>query len=371
MGIAHWRVDRDLDYARTGRLLCRCWEYFSPDERYPEYQYAHLSPSGNAAVYRMVRACLAQAGLDAERFGTSHWNPLGARVPSGSRVFVLANFVQHELPTRRRGDIEGKCTHGSVLRALFDYLLIAVGPNGRVKFGNAPLPNCNWELVLQQTRADKVLEFYRLQGLKVTATDLRIVEPGDWRVRIDLGESSLLEPLYRFGNPRFRVTNYNPDRTMSFHDRRRHVYVLHREVLDADVVFSLPKLKTHEKVGITGALKGCVGAVAEKDCLPHHRFGGSTENGDEYPNDPLRLMRLSSRIHEWVYRSERSTGGKLLRSSDRVLQGFKKRLVPRSRRGVVGKRYCMAHGPRSGPYYPTLARKQAAVETCSRASGAG
>src|SRR6478672_7644357 len=123
----------------------------------------------------MVRACLAQAGLDRERFGTSHWNPLGAFVPCGSRVFVLANFVQHELPTQRRGDIEGKCTHGSVLRALLDYLLIAVGPNGRVKFGNAPLQNCNWELVLQQTRADKVLEFYRLQGLKVTATDLRIV----------------------------------------------------------------------------------------------------------------------------------------------------------------------------------------------------
>lgn len=41
--------------------------------------------------------------------------------------------------------------------------------------------------------------------------------------------------------------------------------------MDADVIVHVPKLKTHEKVGITCALKGVVGS---KECLAHYRAGG-------------------------------------------------------------------------------------------------
>ena len=310
-------------------------EYFSPHERYPEYRYDHVASAPNS-VYSLVRTCLAQAGLDRENFGTSDWNPLGVFAPPRSSVFVLANFVQEELLTQRKGDINAKCTHGSVLRAILDYLLIAVGPNGRVTFGNAALQNCNWGLVFRQTGTDKVSDFYTKQGVEVRAMDLRLATPGsggcdaadDRGVNIDLGMASLLEPLYRRGSPQFRVTNYNSDRTMSYHARGKHVYVLHREVLDADLVVSVPKLKTHEKVGITCALKGCVGAVGCKDCLPHHRFGSSVQDGDEYPIDRLGLLRAMSVIHEWVYKTDQTISGRFLRGSDRMLQRLKKRLVP-------------------------------------------
>ena len=66
------------------------------------------------------------------------------------------------------------------------------------------------------------------------------------------------------------------------HAPGRHRYVIAREIIEADVVFSLPKLKTHERAGLTGALKNFVGINGHKDCLPHHRKGGSLAGGDCY-----------------------------------------------------------------------------------------
>jgi hypothetical protein len=59
-------------------------------------------------------------------------------------------------------------------------------------------------------------------------------------------------------------------------------------VFEADVVLSLPKLKTHRKTGITGALKNLVGINGNKDYLPHHRVGGTLDGGDCYPGRSLR-----------------------------------------------------------------------------------
>ena len=52
--------------------------------------------------------------------------------------------------------------------------------------------------------------------------------------------------------------------------------------IDADVVVNVPKLKTHKKAGITGALKNLVGINGHKAFLPHHRKGGSLDGGDAY-----------------------------------------------------------------------------------------
>ncbi|CAF3700014.1 unnamed protein product, partial [Rotaria sp. Silwood1] len=56
-----------------------------------------------------------------------------------------------------------------------------------------------------------------------------------------------------------------------------------KELFDADVVISLPKVKTHQKAGITAALKNLVGVNGDKDFLPHHRLGGTDMGGDCYP----------------------------------------------------------------------------------------
>ena len=81
----------------------------------------------------------------------------------------------------------------------------------------------------------------------------------------------------------FRVTQYNPAYLAKSHKTGMHKYCITKALFNSDVVISLPKIKTHQKAGITGALKNIVGLNGDKDCLPHHRLGGSNLGGDCYP----------------------------------------------------------------------------------------
>ncbi len=286
---------------------------FSPDEQFPEYPFSHLSRAPNA-VYRAVRQCLAEAGLDRQRFGTPEWNPLGEFVGPGGRVFVLCNFVYHRRPGETLAQFQAKCTQASVIRPIIDYALKAVGPHGRVEFGNAPLQSAVWDSVLRDTGADKLVQFYQAYAPgKVAACDLRghiaamgrLGIPGEairragTEVLIDLGRQSLLEGAA--GNRQYRVSQYDPRQTEQFQSEGLHVYAVSVNVLQSDLVISIPKLKTHEKVGITGAIKGCVGAIALKQSLAHHRKGPPQHGGDEFPSPrPLHMLLSSIADFAWA-----------------------------------------------------------------------
>jgi uncharacterized protein (DUF362 family) len=309
-------------------------DFFSPNTAYPEYVFDHLAIQPNR-VYEAVRRVFSQAGLDRSRYGSPDWNPLGEFIKPGSRVFVLCNFVNHRRPGESLSDFSSKCTHGSVLRAVLDYVLSAVGAEGQVHFGNAPLQSCNWDAILCETGAKRVEQFYQGKGLPVKACDLRLwaIELGRMRtikhierrgdqdiVAVDLESASLLSDLDRPG-VRFRVINYDPRRIEEFQQNRRHVYLVNRQALEADVILSIPKLKTHEKVGITCSIKGCVGIVAHKDCLAHHRFGPPHKGGDEYPSDALGLKRAISHLHDAIQGiSPENPSGKWLMFLDRIVQ---------------------------------------------------
>ena len=311
---------------------------FSPDELFPEYQFADVSGEKNP-VYRAVRQCLAQSGLDQEHYGTPAWNPLGEYVKPGNRVFVLCNFANERREGERVEDYQSRCTHGSVIRTLIDYVLIAVGPTGTVSFGNAPTQFCHWDQVLKDTGADQVLRYYKSQGSPVDARDLRLfvtdanylgaVRSVERRAesqgaRIVLGPDSLLSALDQKPVHRYRVMNYNPKRTEAFHSAGRHEYVVNHQILEADIILSIPKLKTHEKVGISCALKGFVGTVGHKDSLPHHRYGSPDIGGDEYPADRWGLLRFASAFHEKV---QQTTPDTPVGSSLRVAYRFLKRAI--------------------------------------------
>lgn len=310
-------------------------DFYSPDERFPEYRFEHLA-AGKNPVYRAVRDCFVQSGLDQEHLGAPSWNPLGVFIRPGSRVFVLCNFVFHRVPGESAEDFAAKCVHGSVLRALLDYVLLAVGQNGRVRFGNASMQNCHWESVFRETGAQTVAQFYQSNGAPVQAKDLRLFlgeknrfgavrkverrDEGDG-VIVNLAADSLLVEIDREPFTPYRVMNYSPARTEAFHTRGSHAYVINREILEADIVIDLAKLKTHEKTGITGALKSCVGAVGHKDSLPHHRFGPPTIGGDEYPSDATGLLRMASAFHDQAQRvPPGDIGSNILRVTDRFLR---------------------------------------------------
>ena len=334
--------DPSLKYPDAG-------EYFSPDQIFPEYQFGHTAKKPNR-VYAAVRQCLADAGLDIENFGKPAWNPLRDYITPGQRVFVLCNFVKHNV-TRDAQIMLAKCTHGSVVRALIDYVLIALRGAGSIRFGNAALQSADWDRVIHETGAQSVQEFYGKCGkadVPVQLVDLRqhivymntlgMVEPlyhGDDAkscVPVDLGSESLLDELYRSGaDPRFRVLDYDHHRIERCHSKGRHVYLVNRMILESDVIVSIPKLKTHDKVGFTCGIKGCVGTVGHKDCLAHHRYGPPRLGGDEYP-DELSILRPLSQLHDAVYSRRPGRGQKALY----VLNRFSRMAVRRVTRSLSG-----------------------------------
>ena len=324
--------------------------YFSPDEPYPEYSLGLVSKSPNL-VYAAVRKCFADAGLDRNNFGKSTWNPLGAYISPGNRVFLLCNFVQQKIGAIPDEFIFAKCTHGSVIRAVIDYVMIALRGEGNISYGNAPLQSCDWNAVIEQTGAFQVQKFFTdvYQGkVDVKLIDLRqhIIRRNAWGgvrtdfhdetrdhyIEVDLAGESLLDLLYRDHNtPKFRVLDYDSRRTSRCHEKGKHIYLINPAIIDSDVVISIPKLKTHEKVGLTCGIKGCVGIVAHKDCLAHHRYGDPSCGGDEYP-DSLSPFRIISAIHDAVYRMEPGVvrdclhavdlyARKLIRQFNRALSG--------------------------------------------------
>jgi uncharacterized protein (DUF362 family) len=263
---------------------------FHPDTGYPEYQGGPVSAESNSA-YRMVRDVLRDLCLDAVHFGTPDWNPLGQLVPAGARILVKPNWVLDH--NQGNGGTDCLVTHPAVLRAVLDYVLLA--RPAEVVVGDAPLQGCDFEALLALgSRA--VTDFMSSHGLPVRMVDFRRTvlreeaglvnlsterRPLSDYVLFDLGSKSLLEPISSDSRA-FRVTMYDPRKMRQNHQRGLHRYLIAREVLDADLVINLPKLKTHKKAGITAALKNVVGINGNKDYLPHHRKGPRMLGADNY-----------------------------------------------------------------------------------------
>jgi uncharacterized protein (DUF362 family) len=252
-------------------------------------------PSGHAtrAPQAGIRDLFALWGLDSERAGTPRWNPLGDFVPPGSRVVLKPNWVMHQNAHPEAG-LDCLVTHPSVIEGVLEYLALARPAD--VVVGDAPLQGCDFDALLDSLGMEPLIRRFRDRGLNVRTADFRRTvlhgkgfgatrtedrRPGADYVLFDLAAESLLEPLAADAR-KFRVTMYDPDLLRRTHAPGRHQYLIAREVIDADVVISLPKLKTHRKAGITGALKNLVGINGNKEYLPHHRKGGADGGGDCY-----------------------------------------------------------------------------------------
>jgi uncharacterized protein (DUF362 family) len=239
-----------------------------------------------------IRELLQSAGLDARNFGSSAWNPFGDFIREGDRVLLKPNWVLHE--NNSGAGLDCLVTHATVIEAVLEYA--AKARPRSIVLGDAPMQGCNFPLLRQRAGLDDVLFRARRRNIPVELLDFRLVtrqgrslgSPAkdtsrtlDQYVPFDLGAASYLEPISQ-GSPRFRVTMYDPAALESTHGNGRHRYLIARELIESDVVINLPKLKTHKKAGITGALKNIVGANGHKSYLPHHRKGGSADGGDCY-----------------------------------------------------------------------------------------
>jgi uncharacterized protein (DUF362 family) len=269
---------------------------YHPDTRYPEYPRDWgLSPTPNLA-YDAVRECLRLLGLDAARYGTAAWNPLGEVIRPGARVLVKPNWVLHT----HFSDLsyESVVTHSAVIRAVVDYAVAAAGPGGSVIVADAPLRDADFAELRRRTHIDEVVHHYAPHELQVELADLRylsvvqrdgfVVERvhhqasmGHSRV-VDVGRTSAFADIEHLMH-RVGGADYDRRQTRSHHTGGRHEYRVSQAVLDADVVISVGKLKTHKKTGVTLSMKNLVGINVDKNFLPHYRIGMPSQGGDEFP----------------------------------------------------------------------------------------
>jgi uncharacterized protein (DUF362 family) len=291
---------------------------FTPSEKYPEYKYSEISISGNE-IYAEVRKLFVDLGLDVKNFGTPDWNPLGEFIHPGQKVLIKPNWVMDNNPID--SDITSLITHTSLIRTVIDYCLIALKGSGTITVGDASLQTANFEKIRRITNIDNLVEYYNNEktGILIQVSDMRlekaVFNPVTYTVTglekvnsvkdfypVDLGNSSYLSAISdKFEN--YRVTNYNKKEMSSHHNKEKNEYLIHKNVIEADLVIELPKLKSHRKTGMTCALKNFVGINGHKDWLPHYNAQGTIEGGDNYKGKST-IKDLYQKFYESEFEQE-------------------------------------------------------------------
>lgn len=275
---------------------------YDPSERYPEYKFPSASAKEPNPVYRAVRSAMRLLGLDAAHFGSPAWNPLGDLIEPGQTVLLKPNFIR-DFHDTRGDEIESLVTHGSVIRAVLDYVMIALRDQGRVVIADAPQSETVFERIADRNGLRAIQDvFQQNTTVGVEIVDLRpeytekvngvIVghrplpgDPAGYRV-VNLGSHSQFSEINHM-NARLYGSEYDRGELAAHHHGDVHEYLISQTALDADVFINLPKMKTHKKVGVTLNLKGLVGINGNKNWLPHHREGVPADGGDQFDSSGL------------------------------------------------------------------------------------
>jgi hypothetical protein len=218
------------------------------------------------------------------------------------KILLKPNWVLH---SKIKNDDICLRTHDNFLLAALE-IILEKKPS-IVIIGDAPLQGCFWDKMMTPALLEKIKELSARFAVLVEIKDFRrrFFDPTQNNplserrplaeyVIFDLGKQSFLEPISINKKNIFRVNNYDPDQLAEAHTVGMHKYCITKELFDVDIVISLPKIKTHQKTGITGALKNLVGVNGDKNHLPHHRLGGTGFGGDCYPGK--NYLRLWSEL---------------------------------------------------------------------------
>ena len=282
-----------------------------PSAEYPECPFGAAAGSADRnPAYEGVRESLRLLGLDRGHYGREQWNPLGRIVRPGETVVLKPNFVR-EFRETQAGHGDCTITHGSVIRAVLDYVYIALKGHGRIVIADAPHNDADFDAIRRIAGLAEIQEFYRrAAGFDVEVYDLRPEKarkidgvivgheelPGDpaGYVKVNLGRRSALAEVDHLCHLLYG-SEYDTREIRSHHHGDVHEYMISKTILDADCVISLAKLKTHKKTGVTLSMKNLVGINGNKNWLPHHREGTPAQGGDQFA-DNSRKHRIERKV---------------------------------------------------------------------------
>ncbi|MEG2050938.1 MAG: DUF362 domain-containing protein [Oscillospiraceae bacterium] len=289
--------------------------YFRPDKPYPEYLFKEDVSIETNDIYEMVREGLRLLKYDKENFKKPIWNPLKEIINKGDTVLIKPNLVMH-----RNYDPYGEeClyTNPSVLAAIIDYVLIALDNTGKIVVGDAPMQECDFETLINESGYNSLIEYYKNKGVNIELVDFRNVKTqvkngiyykqennsSDNGKIVALGEFSSFSELSEERLDNLRITNYDPSILKEHHNINKHEYYVSKYVLDSDVIINMPKCKTHKKAGVTLSLKNFVGINANKEFLPHHTNGSKEEGGDAYLSK-TSILKMANKLLDIKNRNE-------------------------------------------------------------------
>lgn len=290
---------------------------FNPPLIYPEYPYKSGTTDKSNYVYEEIRKIFYLLDMDKENYGDRLWNPLGDVIKPGDNVIIKPNFVTHCHHTDPEIGFDCLITHGSIIRAVIDYVFIATGNEGKITIADSPIDKANFIELINKNGLINVKKFLEKNECKIDIINLMTIEkknfgknfinhrelagdPKGYTI-IDLGKDSELYKVSKF-HELFRAGDlYSKDRLQAatHHNDNRNEYSISNSVLDANVIINLPKLKTHRMAGVTLSLKAMVGITNEKYWLPHYRMGCPPQGDEtpvEYPSEIKRRIELQRKI---------------------------------------------------------------------------
>jgi len=251
-------------------------------------------------IYAMVSKLFAQIG-----------DPIQSIVKPGDIVVIKPNMVNHCHP---KGEeyVLSTVTHGSVIRPVIDIVYKALKGKGKIYICDTSLEKADFDEILRITGIGNMVEHLRTErNYPLEVFDLRPYKSvhlfGDkWKKKdlagdpagyltVDLKSQSEFAPLDNDTQNYHTLADHTVDHYEPFckesgipnnyHNADRHKYVVARTLLNADVVISMPKLKTHCKAGVTINLKNMIGIISGKKYIPHHRPGNPPQ-GDAFAKAP-------------------------------------------------------------------------------------
>jgi uncharacterized protein (DUF362 family) len=231
-------------------------------------------------------------------------------IKPGMTVFIKPNWVasRWRASAPHVDTLWSVITHTSIIEAVADKAAEALCGNGRIIIGDNPSIDADFEELMAFTGIRRLLKKY---DVPVEILDLRPLvckdlkdygkksemarQSGDPRgnVVVNLGNKSL---LYSVDSSLFRGVFDEREDTVAAHTGDNQLYTFSKSLYDADVYISIPKLKTHQKVGATLNLKGLVGSITEKNQLVHWRIGSPETGGDEYPDAASLAASKSAKV---------------------------------------------------------------------------
>ncbi|MCR4920504.1 MAG: DUF362 domain-containing protein [Bacteroidaceae bacterium] len=248
---------------------------------------SYLPQKVNAALDSIFRAL----GMNPE-------HPFESIIKPGMTVFIKPNWVasRWRASCPHKDNLYCVITHPAVIEAVADRVAQALKGQGKIIIADNPSIDADFEELMEftgirrlQDKYDVPCEIFDLRPLVCEdlkdygQRDKMAHRPGDpnGEVQVNLGRESLLHDV---DSSLFRGVFNEREETVASHTGDTQLYTYSASLYNADVYISIPKLKTHQKVGATLNLKGLVGSITRKNQLVHWRVGSPETGGDEYPD---------------------------------------------------------------------------------------